>query len=292
MSGSLQSPEIRESAVSHGPIGFATEETPFRLAALSLFSGVDMPAIIRWFPVSHDINSDPEMWELREKFGDRAGFVWLEILSIADRNNGILGPSSPQLYTILAGRCRVYSPKVRAILEWCLVKGWLILDSNLRVAKWLKYHRTREPNKNPSGNTTTPLLSYPSEPSSKKKIPDPVDNSKEELKVIFDLAATLVDGNSDKFTDVKNWIGKTIREAQGSVDRAKPELTRKIILRSIQALKKLGTGNLDRDGVFAYLTGAFKKIRTEEIQGESAKYKQGGIESAGEILQRMKTESK
>ena len=120
-----------------------------------------MPAIIRWFKVTHDINSDPELWELRELFGDRAGFVWLEILSIADRNNGFLGPGSPQLHAVLAGKCRVYSPKVRSILEWCLGKGWLIIDDGLRVAKWAKYNKRRETKEIPVGNLTTSLLDNP-----------------------------------------------------------------------------------------------------------------------------------
>ena len=120
-----------------------------------------MPAIIRWFKVTHDINADPELWELRELYGDRAAFVWLEILSIADRNNGFLGPDSPQLRTILASKCRVYSPKVRAILGWCLDKGWLVIDDGFRVAKWSKYNKTRDATKIPDGKNKTPLLYSP-----------------------------------------------------------------------------------------------------------------------------------
>ena len=131
-----------------------------------------MPRIIRWFPVTHDINADPEIWELREEFGDRAGFVWLEILSIADRNDGLLGPDSPQLRTVLASKCRVYSPKVHAILDWCLGRGWLEFKDGLRVANYWKYHRTREPKEILTGNSKTPLLpnlSEPTEPNSKEK---------------------------------------------------------------------------------------------------------------------------
>ncbi|KKL94726.1 hypothetical protein LCGC14_1861800 [marine sediment metagenome] len=136
-----------------------------------------MPRIIRWFPVSHDFNSDPELWELRDKFGDRAGFVWLEILSTADRNEGKLGPSSLQLHAILASKCRVYSPKVRSILEWCLGKGWLILDGDLRVANYAKYHKTREPNEIPPGKPKASPPSEPSEPILPKEIHKNVSSS-------------------------------------------------------------------------------------------------------------------
>lgn len=169
-------------------------------------------------------------------------------------------------------------------LDYCgeLIKKRLLRESERR-RKLAEIGRQFPPK---AAYRTVPNRTEPKEKDKKK--PEPVDNPKEELKTIFDLAAVLADGNHDRFTDIKNWIGKTIREAQAGVDRGKPEFTRKIILRSIQALKKLGIGNLDRDGVFAYLTGAFKKIRTEEIQTESGKHKQAGVESAGEILKRMR----
>jgi len=49
-----------------------------------------MPRIRRWFPVSQDINSDPEVWIMRESIGEKALSIWLEFLSIADRNEGFL----------------------------------------------------------------------------------------------------------------------------------------------------------------------------------------------------------
>ena len=144
-----------------------------------------MPRIIRYFPVSHDINSDPEMWELRGKFGEKSLSVWLEILSIADRNEGKLGANSPQLHRVIGSKLGLYSPKVRAILEWCLGKGWLQLDGDLYVTNYRKYHRTREPNPPPPGVQSSPPPKHPSETSEPSEDPDPkkaeagpVDNSK------------------------------------------------------------------------------------------------------------------
>ena len=94
-----------------------------------------MPRIRRWFPVTQDINADPELWELRESYGDRAVLVWLEILSIADRNLGLVGPDSDQTRNQLASKCRTNRAKVGLILGWCRVRGWLGSEDGLRGVK-------------------------------------------------------------------------------------------------------------------------------------------------------------
>jgi hypothetical protein len=94
--------------------------------------------------VSHDIHTDPEFWELRELYTDRAGFVWLEMLSIADRNDGVVGPDSVQTVAMLASRCRTSRAKVASVLTHGCAKGWLIRNQSLAIAKWSKYHRTEE----------------------------------------------------------------------------------------------------------------------------------------------------
>ena len=123
-----------------------------------------MPRIKRWFPVTQDINADPELWELRESYGDRAVLVWLEILSIADRNLGLVGPDSDQTRNQLASKCRTNRAKVGLILGWCRVRGWLASENGLRVVKYAEYHKTREPNRIPRRETTASLPSEPSEP--------------------------------------------------------------------------------------------------------------------------------
>jgi len=100
--------------------------------------------------VSHDINADPEMWELREKFTDRAALIWLEMLSIADRNSGVVGPASDHTRNQLASKCRTSRAKVESVLGWCRVKGWLLFGQDIRVAKWAKYNKTRDVNNSPS----------------------------------------------------------------------------------------------------------------------------------------------
>jgi hypothetical protein len=140
-----------------------------------------MPRITRWFPVSHDINSDPEVWELTDKFGDRALRVWLQILSIADRNDGLIKGS---LKEVAQSLMRVYSKgnqrwirdeseKLQRALRWASEKGWISLrqasdsyqkpvregsEDALIVVNFAKYHRTREPNKFPRGGKIVPSL--------------------------------------------------------------------------------------------------------------------------------------
>jgi hypothetical protein len=121
-----------------------------------------MPTITRWFRVTHDINSDPEMWELRELYGDRAGFIWLECLSIGDRNSGVVGPVSDHTRNALASKCRTPRTKVQQVLDWCRARAWLMSDTHWRIAKWKKYNKTRDVTESPS--ETTPRHDSPDRP--------------------------------------------------------------------------------------------------------------------------------
>lgn len=122
-----------------------------------------MPRSFRYFPVNQDINADPEVWELTDRFGDRAIRVWLEILSIADRNQGFLPGPWERYPSILAGRCKSTTRHLRVVCEW--VTRWLEVDSQgvARVRNYSKYHKLRAEKKTPS------FLTYPSEPNLKDK---------------------------------------------------------------------------------------------------------------------------
>jgi hypothetical protein len=130
-----------------------------------------MPRIRRWFHVSHDLNFDPEVWELTNRLGDRALRVWLEILSIADRNNGMvpgwLENCSPELGRALANRCRVTGQTVASCLRLFDEKLWTEPGTPHRVRNYAKYNVSREANQIPSGKhyfpnpPPPPLLSSP-----------------------------------------------------------------------------------------------------------------------------------
>jgi len=115
--------------------------------------------------VSHDLNADPEVWALTQGCGDRALRVWLELLSISDRNDGYLPPMSPALAKVLAGRCQVATKTVSAVWQVANDYAWIVLDPAPRVVKYREYHRIREREKSQGG-----AKDAPSEPSD---LPEP-----------------------------------------------------------------------------------------------------------------------
>ena len=82
-----------------------------------------MPKIKRWFKVNQDINGDPKSWELSDRFGISGLRAWLEILSIADRNEGVLPGPWKDYPRLLAGRCQ---SKIQHMLSIC---RWLTSES-------------------------------------------------------------------------------------------------------------------------------------------------------------------
>ena len=115
-----------------------------------------MPRNFRYFPVNHDINADPEVWELTDRFGDRALRIWLEILSIADRNKGELPGPWEKYPSVLAARCKSTTRHLVTVCQW--VTRWLVIDSQgvARVRNYAKYHRTRGENRD---SPNLPILS-------------------------------------------------------------------------------------------------------------------------------------
>lgn len=119
------------------------------------------------------MNRDPEMWELTEKYGDRAFRLWYEILSVLDQNNNRISTSKASI-GILAGTVRMRVQTVLVIVEELLARGWLAasqasaegLPALLHAPKYTKYHRTQEPKGN--GACSPPILSYPKKESEKK----------------------------------------------------------------------------------------------------------------------------
>jgi len=85
--------------------------------------------------------------------------------------------------------------KVRLIFDWCLTKVWLVSDNGLRVAKWSKYNKTRDDDKNRHGKRSTALRDPPS--------PDISITSKEE-KI---KRATSYPENFQVSEEVKAWAG-------------------------------------------------------------------------------------
>jgi uncharacterized phage protein (TIGR02220 family) len=128
-----------------------------------------MPRIRRYFPVNHEINGDPEVWELTERFGDRALRVWLEILSITDRTEGVLRGQRDHIETSIRARCRMAKKTVSSILDYAIDKAWLVSDGVLRVRKYPEYHKSREHNKSQSEPKQAPSF-LPTNPTNPKNL--------------------------------------------------------------------------------------------------------------------------
>jgi len=133
-----------------------------------------MPKIRRWFPVSQNFNHDPEIREIRKQFGDWAALAWLEVLSIADRNEGIVKGTLEQIAETLApvslGKYLKSSSKTsQKLLRFVSDLGWICVENTqIRVVKYAEYHKTREHNKFPSEPIrTNPNLTIPPNPPQK-----------------------------------------------------------------------------------------------------------------------------
>ena len=126
-----------------------------------------MPRIKHWFPVSHDFLHDPELIELLETHGQWMLRVWLEMLSIADRNEGEIRGDvewiASSLTWLYGSNSRRYNTEwrrneLRKTFEWMSNKGWIRVERNaIFICNYWKYHRRGEHNPIPS----EPILSEP-----------------------------------------------------------------------------------------------------------------------------------
>lgn len=120
-----------------------------------------MPSPKRWFPVSRDLNDDPELWEFTDTFGDRALRVWLEILAILDKSQNCWRLTDGAIAAV-SRKCRHTVAKVRRIIDWLVAQSWLRVDEPmvapspqvLSAPNYWKYHRKPERIGNEHGSGT------------------------------------------------------------------------------------------------------------------------------------------
>lgn len=130
-----------------------------------------MPPIKRWFPVSHDINTDPEVVEFVGRFDLFGLKVWLQLLSVGDRNDGKvkgkpaeIASSMSWLYPSESRRYNTVwrSNECRMMFEWMSNRGWIeVEESAILICNHWKYHKTRERISSPPflpNHPTRPLL--------------------------------------------------------------------------------------------------------------------------------------
>lgn len=123
-----------------------------------------MPRITRWFRVSDDINSDPEVWEMRYKIGERSLGIWLEFIAMANRNCGALAPMSDSGATAVAFKCHSSPTKVRLVWDWAVTHRWILVgpesdhgsESSWMLRNYPYGQGSRETNKSQPGFETFP----------------------------------------------------------------------------------------------------------------------------------------
>ena len=138
-----------------------------------------MPKIKRYFPVNHNINDDPEIWDMTRQFGDRSLRVWMELLSTGDRNDGYLPTMSQAYARALAGKCQVSASTVSKVWDHAHKYAWIVSDPIPRVRNYGKYHTTRDANGIPAGKQAPSPPNLPNHPNlpkeekKKNKTPQP-----------------------------------------------------------------------------------------------------------------------
>lgn len=156
-----------------------------------------MPRIKRWFNVSHEINSDPEVWELTDTFGDWLLRVWLQMLSIGDRNEfRIKGERrwiESRMATLWRSNSRRYGTewrrnRVSMALDWMVNKGWIRFESDgIFICNQAKYNIARGTKEIPVGK---PIASPPSSPSLPSDPSLPSEPTKIRKKTLAHLAVS------------------------------------------------------------------------------------------------------
>ena len=89
-----------------------------------------MPRIRTWHRVAHDFNRDPEVRELRRRYGDWMALVWLEMLSWADRHDGII-KGGPHAIAESFGVTVYQAWSHRRNRSWCI-------SVTLEAQKWMQ----------------------------------------------------------------------------------------------------------------------------------------------------------
>ena len=123
-----------------------------------------MPRIRRWHPVSHDFVRDREVQELRRKFGHWMSDVWLEMLSEADRNHGLVKGDRRSIaesltWVSLSIKPSYYIQTVLKAIEYMVDKEWIIeAEGGFLTRNYAEYHATRGKKESQEGVKEAPSL--------------------------------------------------------------------------------------------------------------------------------------
>jgi len=103
-----------------------------------------------YHPVSHDFVRDREVQELRRRFGHWLSDVWLEMLSEADRNQGIVKGDRESIaasltWISLASKPGYYKDTIVSALVYMEDRGWIEpVQGGFRTRNYATFHPRRE----------------------------------------------------------------------------------------------------------------------------------------------------
>lgn len=87
---------------------------------------------------------------MRHQVGEKSLSIWLEFLSIADRNQGEIPGDLDELIRSVAGKCQATKRTVRGVYDFATSRLWFNYQPTLRTRNHWKYHRTEERKPAPS----------------------------------------------------------------------------------------------------------------------------------------------
>lgn len=120
-----------------------------------------MPKIRTWHRIVHDFNRDPEIQVLRKRFPEWMGYVWLEMLAVADRKGGKLKGELNAIAESLAHVSLSKRPQLAAkhiVIAFAYMSdcGWIELQTDgILVLKYGEFRGSREQIQTPSGKSKT-----------------------------------------------------------------------------------------------------------------------------------------
>jgi len=122
-----------------------------------------VPRIRRWHPVSHDLVRDREFLALLD-IHPRLGYMWIEMLSEADRNEGRVAGTREEIergYGWVINPLRAHKGWVwtRLGLSYMVARGWLEeRQGHFYVCNYPEYHPRREQASSPPVLPSLPSL--------------------------------------------------------------------------------------------------------------------------------------
>lgn len=245
----------------------------------------------RWFPVNHDINRDPDMRELRKEHGDKAILVWLELLSIADRNEGYVPGRLSLLSLTIGGLIGLKPLSVANVVGWLSHRRKIVyhngggLDRSRYIANWAKYHRTQKPiYKDSETNVPDTEPSEPSEPSLIKESslpPLPASPALSKDKPDGKLSPWVKEAADRIYTTDPRRFAKLVVWTKA----AQKQHSEEVIVATLNEFYPYRTSISDW---YPYLDRIANRVHNEQAIGKAEKvgnaYKDGRMEGIGSIM--------